>query len=59
VVFLAAAFCAYGTIASFEPGTSLIWRIVYPALWVVCIAVLLWVIFRRVPGRQRSRGASE
>jgi hypothetical protein len=41
---LIAAFCAYGFLASFEPGPYLAFRIGYPALGAFCLLSAGWLV---------------
>ena len=47
LLFVLAVFFAFEAIASFEPGTPLLWRIAYPVLWLLCVALLLRVTLWR------------
>jgi hypothetical protein len=40
-----AVFCAYGFLASFEPGPFLVFRIGYPLLGLACLAGI-WFLAR-------------
>lgn len=46
-LLLFALFCAYGFLASFEPGDFLIFRILYPVLGVASLAGTIWLMFGR------------
>ncbi len=50
-LFLFALFCAYGFLASFEPGDFLIFRILYPVLGVASLAGAIWLMLGRRPQR--------
>jgi hypothetical protein len=41
-----AAFCAYGFVASFEPGDFLIFRIGYPLAGLLCLAAAVYLVRR-------------
>jgi hypothetical protein len=47
VLLLIAAFCAYGFLASFEPGPFLAFRIGYPVLGAVCLGSAVWLLSKR------------
>jgi hypothetical protein len=47
VLLLIAAFCAYGFLASFEPGPFLAFRIGYPVLGAVCLGSAVWLLRKR------------
>jgi hypothetical protein len=65
-LLLFGVFCAYGFLASFEPGDFLIFRILYPALGAVSVAGAVWMILGRprrseakIPKRSSSVGWRE
>jgi hypothetical protein len=39
-----AASCAYGFVASFEPGDFLIFRIGYPLVGLLCLAAAVYLV---------------
>jgi hypothetical protein len=48
MLLLAAAFCIYGFVASFEPGPNhFYWRIGYAAMGLGCLAAAAWMARRR------------
>jgi hypothetical protein len=47
VLLLIAAFCAYGFLASFEPGPFLAFRIGYPVLGALCLGSAVWLLRKR------------
>jgi hypothetical protein len=44
VSLLIAAFCAFGFLASFEPGPYLAFRIGYPVLGALCLGAAVWLL---------------
>lgn len=44
LLLLIAAFCGYGFLASFEPGSSLAFRIGYPVFGALCLGLAGWLV---------------
>jgi hypothetical protein len=47
VVLALTAFCAYGFVASFEPGDFLIFRIGYPLIGLLCLAAAVYLVRKK------------
>lgn len=48
IFLLVGAFCAFGMLATFEPGTNMImWRIMYALGGMLCMIGVVWVVVPR------------
>ena len=42
-----AAFCGFGFLASFEPGTPVVMKFAYAATGLACLALAVWLIGKK------------